>query len=943
MSTIKKSKSSNTQDKELRSRVKLFGNLLGTVLKAQAGENVLETVEKLRKGYIRLRKEENPRLQAKLDRLIHKLDPETTTHVLRAFSIYFSLVNIAEETFRHQQRRKLCRKTAPPWTGSFSETLTDFMVQDISKDQLQDLLNRLSYAPVFTAHPTEAKRRTILETLRRIYVTSEKLQDPRLGKDERREIKQELENQIQILWKTDEVRVNRPQVRDEIRNGLFYFRESLFEAVPALYRTLEKAILKNYGTNEDGQLAVKVPNFLKFGSWIGGDRDGNPYVKPETTEQAVRLQAHEIIIEYLKRITRLSRTLTYSSQLVKISPALEDSMQQDDQISMATFGDKQDRFSQEPYRRKLYMMRFRLEQNLKIIRKRLDGKVIGTSISAYANEKDFLNDLYLIRDSLIGHGDSNIADGQLKDLIRIAETFGFFLLHLDLRQESTRHTQAVDELCKVLGLSDNYSELDESARMQLLSDKLAETNTTELDLDGLSDNTKETVQVFKVIDKMRNEISPQVFGNYVISMTHTASHVMEAMFLAHLTGLAGYNGEEWYCNINISPLFETIEDLSHTDEVLTTLLQNPAYRSLLNASDNTQEIMLGYSDSCKDGGILASTWGLYQAQKRIIKLTSSFDVGCRLFHGRGGTIGRGGGPTHESIMAQPPNTVHGQIKFTEQGEVLSYKYSNTETAIYELTMGVTGLLKASLCTVKPVTDDRQEYMDIMDGMVSNGEKAYRELTDSTPAFLDYFYEATPVSEIGLLNIGSRPSHRAKGDRSKSSVRAIPWVFGWAQSRHTLPAWYGIGHALKSWATDEARLQKLQEMYHEWPFFKSLLSNTQMALYKGEMVIAQEYSKLCLDEKTHEEVYPNINNEYQDTIDQILTVADIDELLQETPVLMLSLSRRDPYLDPLNYIQIELLKRYRRDLQELPEDQESVWQDPLLRSINAISAGMRNTG
>lgn len=832
MATTKKAKSSNTRDKELRSRVKLFGNLLGSVLKAQAGENVLGTVEKLRKGYIRLRKEDNPRLQARLDKLIQKLDPDTITHVLRAFSIYFSLVNIAEESFHHQQRRKQCRKTTLPWTGSFSETLNDFTVQGISKDQLQGLLDGLSFSPVFTAHPTEAKRRTILETLRRIYVTSEKLQDKRLNKDELGEIKQELENQIQVLWKTDEVRVNRPQVRDEIRNGLFYFRESLFEAVPNLYRTFERAIVSNYGTDENGQPAVKVPNFLKFGSWIGGDRDGNPYVKPETTEQAVRLQSHEVIIEYLKQITKLSQTLTYSSQLVQMSPALEDSMQQDDQIYMAAFGDKPDRFSQEPYRRKLYMMRYRLQQNLNIIRKRLDGKAIGTSATAYASESDFLNDLYMIRDSLIGHGDGNIADGPLKDLIRLAETFGFFLLHLDLRQESTRHTQAVDEICKALGLSDSYSELDEPARMQLLSDKLAETETTELDLDGLTDNTRETVEVFKVIVKMRREISPKVFGDYVISMTHTASHVMEAMFLAHLAGLAGYDGEKWYCDINISPLFETIEDLSHTDEVLTTLLQNPVYRSLLSASNNTQEIMLGYSDSCKDGGILASGWSLYQAQKRIIELTSSFDVGCRLFHGRGGTIGRGGGPTHESIMAQPPNTVHGQIKFTEQGEVLSYKYSNTETAIYELTMGITGLLKASRCIVKPVTDDRQEYMDIMDGLVNDGEKAYRELTDSTPAFLDYFYEATPVGEIGLLNIGSRPSHRARGDRSKSSVRAIPWVFGWAQSRHTLPAWYGIGHTLKNWANDETRLQKLQEMYREWPFFKSLLSNTQMALYKG---------------------------------------------------------------------------------------------------------------
>lgn len=940
---LKKIKTKNTRDKELRSRVRLFGNLLGNVLKAQAGDNVLETVEKLRKGYIRLRQEENPHLRAKLNRLIQKLEPEEVTHVLRAFSIYFSLVNIAEEAYQHQKRRQQCRKTAPPWSGSFSETLTGLMLEGISKEQLQELLNGLTYAPVFTAHPTEAKRRTILETLRRIYLTSEKLQDNRLGKEERRAIKQELENQIQILWKTDEVRVNRPQVRDEIRNGLFYFRESLFEAVPNVYRVLEKAILANYGTDDNGQLAIKVPNFLKFGSWIGGDRDGNPYVKPETTEQAVRLQSREVIIEYIKRVTKLSYILTYSSQLVQISPAFNESMQQDEHDCMTAFGDKPTRFSQEPYRRKLYMMRFRLQQNLYILRKRLDGEIVEKPVAAYTSEKEFLNDLYLIRDSLTEHGDGNIADSQLKDLIRLTEAFGFFLLHLDLRQESTRHTDAVDEICKTLNICDHYVELDEASRMKLMSERLAEPNVDTLDLGVLSANSRETIEVFQVMDKMRKEISPQVFGNYIISMTHTASHVMEVMYLAHLAGLAGHNGDDWYCNICISPLFETIEDLSHTDEVLTTLLQNATYRALLNASGNNQEIMLGYSDSCKDGGILASGWNLYQAQKRIIALTSKYDVNCRLFHGRGGTIGRGGGPTHDSIMAQPPNTVHGQIKFTEQGEVLSYKYSNTETAIYELTMGITGLLKASRCTVKPVEEDRQEYIDIMDELVRNGEDAYRELTDHTPAFLDYFYEATPVSEIGLLNIGSRPSHRAKGDRSKTSVRAIPWVFGWAQSRHTMPAWYGIGCALEKINVDAAHCQQLQNMYREWPFFHSLLSNTQMALVKGEMEIAQEYSKLCEEEKTKEDVYQYINSEYNRTVNQILKVASIDELLEETPVLSLSLSRRNPYQDPINYIQIMLLERYRKDIQELPADKESIWRDPLLRSINAISAGMRNTG
>jgi phosphoenolpyruvate carboxylase len=352
--------------------------------------------------------------------------------------------------------------------------------------------------------------------------------------------------------------------------------------------------------------------------------------------------------------------------------------------------------------------------------------------------------------------------------------------------------------------------------------------------------------------------------------------------------------------------------------------------------------MLGYSDSCKDGGILASAWNLYQAQQQITALTNSRNIQLRLFHGRGGTIGRGGGPTHEAILAQPDGTVHGEIKFTEQGEVLSNKYSNLETAVYELTMGVSGLLKASRCLVCEPKADNPEYHDVMHQLADIGEETYRELTDRTEGFLDYFYEVTPVSEIGLLNIGSRPSHRKKGDRSKSSVRAIAWVFGWAQSRHTIPAWYGIGSALQQWLQQDAQsMAKLKEMYREWPFFRALLSNTQMSLFKADMGIAREYAELLSDAKVAEHIYGRINSEHQQTVKHILEVAQLEGLLEETPSLALSLTRRNPYLDPLNHIQITLLKRYRDE--SLGEEEQEQWLEPLLRSINAIAAGMRNTG
>jgi len=352
--------------------------------------------------------------------------------------------------------------------------------------------------------------------------------------------------------------------------------------------------------------------------------------------------------------------------------------------------------------------------------------------------------------------------------------------------------------------------------------------------------------------------------------------------------------------------------------------------------------MLGYSDSCKDGGILASNWKLYEAQQRIIAITDRHQIQVRLFHGRGGTIGRGGGPTHEAILSQPPGTVHGQIKFTEQGEVLRYKYSNAETAGYELSMGFSGLLKASRVLIMPHTEDRRDYMGIMDDLTRLGEAAYRELIDATPGLFDYFYEVTPVSEIGQLNIGSRPSHRKQQDRSKYSIRAIPWVFGWAQSRHTLPAWYGLGTALETWRSDDpARLARLQAMYQEWPFFRSLLGNIQMALSKGEMHIAHEYTRLASDPEAAERIYSRISEEYWRTVTQVLHVCGLHQLLEENPALGLSLYRRNPYLDPLNNIQVTLLSRYRNP--DLTDEQRDRWLHPLLRSINAIASGMRNTG
>ena len=930
-----------TTDKQLRSKVKLFGRLLGNILLSDAGAKVYDAVEKLRVGFIDLHKKEDTKKRAQLMTLIESLDEETLTQVVRAFSTYFSLVNVAEEASQLQLRRRQIRNGECLWIGSFDSALRDFIDMDMSAERLQTLLDRLAYIPVITAHPTEAKRRSILYALRRIFLTNEKLSDTRMGKGQRQKVIDELETQIHILWRTNEVRESRPQVRDEIKNGIYYFKESLFDAVPNVYRNLEDRISDHYPGAQ-----ITVPSFLKFGSWIGGDRDGNPNVTAETTELALRLQSRTTLQEYVRRLNITYKHLTHSDKFCTPSQAFTDSLNKDEIMSTNVFINNPLSDSHSPYQRKIAYMRYRIQQNLDKTRALIANNEADVSHyqHTYRNENEFLNDLILIRDSLCSHGDEKIADIVLKDLIRLVESFGFYLMHLDIRQESTRHTQAVAEILKLSNTYINYESLDESERVKMLSDLVKNQCTgIKFDRGSLSDLNKETLIVFEVIEKMYDEISPHAFGEYVISMTHQASHIMEVLLLATLVGLTGKKDDDWFCNITISPLFETIEDLHHIESVLSALFEDVTYKTLLAASGNMQEVMLGYSDSCKDGGILASSWQLFEAQQKVIKLADAHQIDCRLFHGRGGTIGRGGGPTHESILSQPEGTVHGQIKFTEQGEVLSNKYSNPETAVYELTLGVTGLMLASRYQILPgESTATDENISIMREVMAYGENSYRQLTDNTKGFLDYFYEATPVSEIALMKIGSRPSHRKKGDRSKSSVRAIGWVFGWAQARQTLPAWYGIGTALYQWIdNDETRLQKLQDMYKNWPYFRALLSNTEMALYKTDIRTAKEYAELCISEETGTRIFEMIRDEHDKTLEITLKVSNMTRLLDDIPPLGLSLKRRDPYLDPLNHIQVKLLKRYRDE--SLSEEERQKWLNPLLRSINAIAAGMRNTG
>ena len=917
--------SDDQADRVLRRRVKLLGRLLGEILQQHADPRVFRTVERLRRGYIRLRDSDDPRLRAALARLIDDLDPATAEQVIRAFSTYFSLVNVAEEVALYDRRQRFVHSGAPLWAGSFDATLRRLGAEGFSAAEARQLLGRIEYMPVFTAHPTESKRRVLLEAQRRIFLLLQETERRDRSAAERADTRRRLQVEIQLLWRTDEVRPGSPTVRTEIINGLHYFERSLFAAVPLLYRNLERAWAQVY-PEDPGRL----PTMIRFGSWIGGDRDGNPHVTPDVTREACRLQARAVLLEYVRRVEDLEHVLTHSTTLSEVPDSLHAGLRADRTDLERVLREQPALFETEPYRRKLAVILYRLRCRLD----RLEGSPGG--VRGYQSEEDFLADLDQLRDALVAQGDAAVADEKLGDLIRLAETFGFYLARLDLRQEVGRHTRAVDELLRLLDGAP-YEKLTEARRQNVLRQWLRREEPPQLDRRRLSAATRETLETLELIRGMPRLASPNLIGHYVLSMARTPSHVLEVLFLASLVGLAGRRDGEWFCRVRVCPLFETIRDLQQAPEVLERLFRDPVYRPLLEAAGGGQDVMLGYSDSCKDGGILASAWSLYRAQRQISAAADAHGVECRLFHGRGGTIGRGGGPTHDAIMAQPPSTVRGRIKLTEQGEVLSHKYSNLETAVYELTMGATGLILASRHLLRKAERVRARDEAAMADLAAAGEAAHRALV-GRPGLLDYFYEVTPVREIGAVNIGSRPTHRRAEDRSMASIRAIPWVFGWSLSRHTLPAWYGIGAALEEYLRAHPRkgLEQMRKMYARWPFFRALMDNTQMALAKADLGLAEQYMQLSADPARARKIFAAIAAEHARTQARVLAVAGCGELLEGQP-LRLSLNRRKPYLDPLNVIQVSLLKQAREP------GQEERFRRVISRSISAIAAGMRNTG
>lgn len=909
-------------DRNIRALVKLLGGVVGEVVRANDGEEAYARVEALRRSFVDMRRRGEPTAAsaARAAAALSRLNPAGATLLSRAFALFFSVVNIAEEAWRAHERA-----AATDWPRSFAATVAELGAR-ASRRKLATVLRGLSLMPVMTAHPTEARRQSVQRGHRRLYDLVYALieLDPRAITFERQV--DAIRGEVATLWKTESIRADKLAVADEVANGLLFFRTALYDAVADTMRAL------------DTTLRFETPSSLiSFGSWIGGDRDGNPNVVAATTLFAMRAQSREILREYLRRVDSLAERLTQSSEYIRLPPAFAASLTDDDRLyAEAAFGTRPHILAREPYRRKLAYIRHRIAARLGWTEAKMAGAGAERPEDAYSDACKLRDDLALLRDALRFDGERHLADGPVLDLVRLAEIFGFHLARLDIRQESSRHQMAVAEILAAMPGVQAYADLDEAARLDLLEDIVARPGPALLLGAQLSPGTTEVLATLASIGTLQAEIGGLAIETYVVSMANRASAVLEVLLLARLAGVLAV-GKDGTFNVGfrVAPLFETIADLKESPSIVETLLARPVYRRLLAAGGGVQEIMLGYSDSGKDGGILAAAWNLHEAQVGLARVLTAAGVPYVIFHGRGGSHARGGGPTHDSILAGPREAANGRIKFTEQGEVLSFKYSNRDTAGYELTVALTGLLKKTLGPPYRKGARPDEWAIAMAHLAEAGESAYRALL-AKPGFLDYFYETTPVDALSGLNIGSRPSHRPQAGRDISAIRAIPWVFGWSQARLALPAWYGFGTATDSFAArSPANSRLLRRMHRDWPFFRNVVDNVAMAEAKASAAIAALYKPLARDASAAEVVFSAVTSELSRTHKALRRVCG-GAPLGNNPGLAVSLERRMPYLDAMNALQATLLEKSR-------DGNPAAWRHALLLSVNAIAAGMRNTG
>jgi len=928
------------KDLPLIQDIRLLGRILGDVIREQEGVAAYEVVEQVRKLSVAFRRDADQEADRALKKLLKSLTGDQTVSVIRAFTYFSHLANLAEDR-HHIRRRAVHERAGSSQEGSIEVALARLRWAGIAPRTVAQTLATSYVAPVLTAHPTEVQRKSILDAEREIaqlltqrddiqaraqlYNTAKDALTPReLAANEA-----QLRARVTQLWQTRLLRYSKLTVADEIENALSYYESTFLREIPRIYADLEREL----GGNQ------AVASFLRMGQWIGGDRDGNPNVSADTLALALRRQAEVALRHHLTEVHNLGRELSLSSNLVQVTPEMRALAERSPDTS--------EHRSDEPYRRALTGIYARLAATLTDL---TGGKAALHAVAPqnpYASAAEFLADLRVIEASLQSHRGAVLTAERLHPLMRAVEVFGFHLATVDLRQSSDQHEKVVAELLAKARVHADYAALPEAERRALLMTLLCDARPLRVVGAQYSELATSEIAIFETARQMRERYGADAIRHYIISHTETVSDLLEVLLLQKEVGLMqGQLDAGARADLIVVPLFETIEDLRNAAPIMREFYQLPGIAQLVRAGGGEQDIMLGYSDSNKDGGIFTSNWELYRAEIALVALFDELNAGqagapirLRMFHGRGGTVGRGGGPSYQAILAQPPGTVRGQIRLTEQGEVIASKYANPEIGRRNLETLVAATLEATL--LQPTKPATKAFLEAAGQLSQASMAAYRALVYETPGFTDYFFNSTPIREIAQLNIGSRPASR-KANQKIEDLRAIPWGFSWGQCRLTLPGWFGFGAAVQAFMNapgkePKAQLALLQKMYRQWPFFRTLLSNMDMVLAKSDLALASRYSELVPDARLRKKVFAAIEQEWQRTAEALTRITGEKQRLAANTALARSIRHRFPYIDPLHHLQVELIRRWRTG-----QGDERV-QTGIHICINGIAAGLRNTG
>ncbi len=917
--------------------IRLLGKILGDIIREQEGEAVYALIEQVRKLSVSFHRDANQSANHQLSKLLKGLSNDDAMKVLRAFTYFSHLANLAEDR-HHVRRRTAYERLGKFQDGSIPVALKKLQDAGITSKEIVQSLKSSFISPVLTAHPTEVQRTSILQAERDIAdlltIRDQIKESSSAGKSDKdvlliKELKlneDQIRARVLQIWHTRLLRSSKLTVADEIENALSYYETTFMEQIPKIYADLEDRLGGN-----------SVANFLRMGQWIGGDRDGNPNVTASTLDYAIKRQAELILRHYLTQVNHLGRELSISALLLKFPKSMQ-------KLALAS-PDTNEHRQDEPYRRALTGIYSRLAATLKELTDADAARHALPPQNPYKSSEEFLLDLKTIESSLISQGAKALAERRLRGLIRAVEVFGFYLATIDLRQSSDMHQAVISELLSTASICSDYSSLSEQERRNLLLSLLRDPRPLRVVGHQYSDFAVSEIAIFESAKKVRQLFGKEAIRHYIISHTETVSDLLEVLLLQKEVGLMhGDFSKDAAADLIVVPLFETIEDLRNAAPIMQDFYALPGILSLIKKSGREQDIMLGYSDSNKDGGIVTSNWELYCAENALVKvfdpLGEKHGIKLRLFHGRGGTVGRGGGPSYEAILAQPPGTVRGQIRLTEQGEVIGSKYANPEIGRRNLETLVAATLEATL--LKPTKPASKAFLETAAKISQASMNAYRSLVYETPGFAEYFFDATPIQEIAKLNIGSRPASR-KANQKIEDLRAIPWGFSWGQCRLTLPGGYGFGSAIHEFlaharpSEKKAALELLQKMYKQWPFFRTLLSNMDMALAKSDLALASRYSDLVSDAKLRKKIFSAIELEWNKTVHALHLITGEKTRLAKNPALARSIRNRFPYIDPLHHLQVELVRRYRAG------NQDERVQRGIHIAINGIAAGLRNTG